>query len=57
LHPAGKARNEVQEINVANQRTFGQIVLNDLLPEGLTVQEEEVKGANRSPNRPPGNSA
>jgi hypothetical protein len=44
LAPGGEGTLVVQAVNLGNQETSGQITIDDVLPAGLKVAEEEVEG-------------
>jgi hypothetical protein len=44
VSPGGEGTVVVKAVNLGNRATAGPIVLEDLLPPGLKVQEEEVEG-------------
>lgn len=44
IAPGGEGTVIVQAVNLGNEPTTGLVVLSDLLPPGLKVQEEEVEG-------------
>jgi hypothetical protein len=45
IAPGGEGTLIVKAVNLGNEETSGPVTLNDLVPAGLKVQEEEIEGA------------